>query len=314
MWKSVVLLVLFILQLTSAEECSHTSPCTPLKGGQPFKNPTQIFSARQNNHVQLTVDIHEVTIDWLTVKRRLYNGEFPGPTIWIRPGEILNVEFVNNLKTPDPPKTDAGYGYPNTTNLHTHGLHISGMSPGDNPMYTVAPGDVYQYEFEVHPDQQPGTFWYHPHFHGSVFFQVLGGMKGALLVEDSPSSPPELMEVSCPFNCEHDLQIMFMLFQYTSGSSADYASVQRTIGDYEGFRQNGIQLDNSQQTLEDWLEDPANNIKYMLVNGLLNPVLEIQPGQMKRLRLLNSGEFYTLAVEIVNTNPGGPSCTVKEIA
>jgi FtsP/CotA-like multicopper oxidase with cupredoxin domain len=31
---------------------------------------------------------------------------------------------------------------PNTTNLHTHGLHISGESPGDNVFRTCEPGET----------------------------------------------------------------------------------------------------------------------------------------------------------------------------
>ncbi|XP_002128493.3 laccase-like [Ciona intestinalis] len=315
MLKIAVIFVSVCLGFTLSQECSHTSPCTPLKGGLAFKNPSQIHTWNQNLHVTIDVDVHDVTIDWLTVKRRLYNGEFTAPTIWIRAGERFVVTLANNLQDPDPPKPEANkFGFPNTTNLHTHGLHISSQSPRDNPVIVVEPGQQFDYIYHVHPDQQAGTFWYHPHYHGSVFFQVLGGLKGALIVEDNPFLLPQSLEaVSCPLNCEHDLQMVFSLFQYSSQDSGDFSKAQRDIGDYEGFRLNTA-LDNSDQTLEEWLEDPANNIRYMLVNGLLNPVLQIHPGQMKRFRLINAGEYNTLAIEVVNIIQGEPSCSVKEIA
>ena len=47
---------------------------------------------------------------------------------------------------------------------------------------------------------------------------------------------------------------------------------------------NDVTVDKSSTTLEDWLEDPTNEIKYVLVNGLLQPTLVMQPGQVKRFR------------------------------
>ena len=35
-------------------------------------------------------------------------------------------------------------------------------------------------------DHAGGTFWYHPHHHGSIALQIGGGAMGALIVEDRP--------------------------------------------------------------------------------------------------------------------------------
>ena len=40
------------------------------------------------------------------------------------------------------------------------------------------------------------------------------------------------------------------------------------------------------ETLETWLRDPSNNVLFMLVNGLLEPVMEMETGVWKRFRFV----------------------------
>jgi FtsP/CotA-like multicopper oxidase with cupredoxin domain len=49
----------------------------------------------------------------------------------------------------------------------------------------VHPGETFQYEVRIPPAgrQGPGLYWYHPHAHGYVDDQILGGMSGALVVD-----------------------------------------------------------------------------------------------------------------------------------
>ncbi|XAS74873.1 multicopper oxidase family protein [Dermatophilaceae bacterium Sec6.4] len=97
-----------------------------------------------------------------------YNGSSPGPTLRVQPGDVLRVTLQNDLAGP--------------TNLHTHGLHVSPEGTSDNIFRSIAPGSSAGYEFHIPPDHPLGTFWYHPHLHGSVADQVFGGLFGALLV------------------------------------------------------------------------------------------------------------------------------------
>ena len=71
----------------------------------------------------------------------------------------------------------------NTTNLHTHGLHISPSNSSDNVLLKIEPGGRFQYRFDIPDDHQPGTFWYHAYVHGSTALQVANGMGGALIIE-----------------------------------------------------------------------------------------------------------------------------------
>ncbi|MFC7245256.1 multicopper oxidase family protein [Catellatospora aurea] len=66
------------------------------------------------------------------------------------------------------------------------------MSPqanGDNPFITVDPGAGFDYEIPIPSDHPAGTFWYHPHHHGTVADQIFAGLAGALLVEDGVNLP-----------------------------------------------------------------------------------------------------------------------------
>ena len=97
-----------------------------------------------------------------------FNGTSPGPTLRVRPGDLLRVRLVNYIDQP--------------TNLHTHGLHVSPQGNGDNPFVTIEPGDSFDYAIPIPADHPAGTYWYHPHHHGTVADQIFAGLVGALLV------------------------------------------------------------------------------------------------------------------------------------
>jgi FtsP/CotA-like multicopper oxidase with cupredoxin domain len=72
----------------------------------------------------------------------LYNGTLPGPTLVADPGDRIEVRLVNRLDEP--------------TNLHTHGLHITPEGNADNPFVHVAPGESFDYAFDIPRDHSPG--------------------------------------------------------------------------------------------------------------------------------------------------------------
>lgn len=92
---------------------------------------------------------------------------FPPPTIRIRRGDPFSARLINQLTEP--------------TNIHWHGLLVPADMDG-HPMHLVAPGAERSFAFTI--DQPGGTFWYHPHAHGSTAKQIHLGMAGILLVED----------------------------------------------------------------------------------------------------------------------------------
>ena len=94
----------------------------------------------------------------------------PGPTLRLTPGNRYKLTLTNRADTP--------------TNVHAHGLHISGSGNGDDVTRQVAPGRCISYTWEIAADHPGGTFWYHAHQHGVTAAQVEGGAYGLVIVED----------------------------------------------------------------------------------------------------------------------------------
>jgi len=131
-----------------------------------------------------------------TFQTRTYNGLIGGPTLRLRPGDRMRVNVVNQLPpNPDENAPMVDHNVPNrfnTTNLHTHGLHVSPQGNSDNIFVEIKPGDSFQYEYQLPPDHPAGTYWYHPHRHGSTLQQVIGGMAGALIIDGDFAQIPEI--------------------------------------------------------------------------------------------------------------------------
>lgn len=123
---------------------------------------------------------------------RAYNGDMAGPTIRIKPGDTLKVALTNNLpaEAVSTASLHNEFRQLSVTNLHTHGLHISGEAPGDSIFTEVAAGASYEYTYVIPSDHMGGTFWYHPHHHGSTAIQAGGGAAGVIIVEDGAGTIP----------------------------------------------------------------------------------------------------------------------------
>jgi FtsP/CotA-like multicopper oxidase with cupredoxin domain len=169
--------------------------------GAPLVEPLECTSLA----CTLTVDAVAYVGPAASFTTRGYNGGLPGPTIRAKAGDTLVVNLVNNLEAADNTAgTMNNYRTPNTTNLHTHGLHVSSVSPGDDAFLEVEPLHSFQYTYQIPANHMGGTFWYHPHHHGSTALQAGGGMAGMLIIDDAVNEiPPEISAMK-------DVVLMFM--------------------------------------------------------------------------------------------------------
>ena len=180
-----------------------------IKAYRPLGSFPQPIAYQSSNGV---LDV-PLTVSMLPGQVRAYNGNIPGPTMKMKAGDQLKITLANQLPAnpppPNPSATNPDYcGKPNehgnphcfnSTNLHTHGLHVSPMSiygngsfapptlASDDVLVTIAPGNTQKYCIEVPSFQAPGTHWYHSHMHGSTALQLANGLCGALIVEDPPN-------------------------------------------------------------------------------------------------------------------------------
>jgi FtsP/CotA-like multicopper oxidase with cupredoxin domain len=168
-----------------------------------------------------------------------YNGSYLPPLLRVRLGDVIRIRFKNEL-------TD---GF---SNLHYHGMNVSPRGRSDNVFIHVLPGHEFNYEVTVPAAgrQGPGMFWYHPHGHGFVTKQMLGGMSGGLVVDGSETLFPIL----------RDLSERFFLIKHA---------------------------------------EPGNNREIISINGQLNPMVDIRPGEMQFWRIANIGAtlFFPLQVQ-----------------
>ncbi len=97
-----------------------------------------------------------------------YNGQVPGPTLRLRLGETVRVEFTNKL--------------PQSSTIHWHGVRVPNAMDGvpDVTQPPVPAGGSFVYEFTP---KDAGTFWFHPHVRSAE--QVERGLYGVLIVEDA---------------------------------------------------------------------------------------------------------------------------------
>jgi FtsP/CotA-like multicopper oxidase with cupredoxin domain len=114
----------------------------------------------------------------------------PGPTIFMQPGKKYVLRFKNTLPYSIPSLTVNDLKDSDITNVHTHGLHISGESPGDGVLRMFEGGFGGDYVYDIRSDHMGGTFWYHAHHHGSTFLQVSGGAFGLIIIDDSLDNIP----------------------------------------------------------------------------------------------------------------------------
>ncbi len=134
--------------------------------------PEEIRSRNGVLDAALTATPGTVRLGNFTFPGTLYNGRYLPPLLRARTGDILRITFRNQLSD-DP------------TNLHFHGMTVSPKGNSDNVFIRVHPGQGFKYEVSIpaHGRQGPGLFWYHPHAHGFVAKQILGGMSGGLVID-----------------------------------------------------------------------------------------------------------------------------------
>ena len=125
---------------------------------------------------QLHITTRRESVEILPGKRRskvsAYRVERDGniylnPTIRVKTGANFSTELANGLDE--------------ETTVHWHGLHVDWRMDG-HPLLPVAPNASYRYAYPV--ENRGGTYWYHPHAHGTSARQTYSGLAGFFIVED----------------------------------------------------------------------------------------------------------------------------------
>lgn len=134
--------------------------------------------------------------------------------------------------------------------IHWHGLPISPDQDG-NPMDPVAAGGSKTYTFTL-PLGSAGTYWFHPHPHMTTHQQVYMGLAGCFVVR--PAVDP----------------------------LAGFTERVMVVSD--------LRLDSNNQIAANTNMDMMNGREgnQLLINGVSQPVLPVQPGVTERWRVVNA--------------------------
>jgi FtsP/CotA-like multicopper oxidase with cupredoxin domain len=230
-------------------------------------------------------------------------ASFMAPTVVMAAGQTVRFRLHNQLpqlSAAQCASTDMNAPNPsgcfNVTNLHSHGLWVSPSGNSDNVLISIKPGVNFEYEYNIPVGHPAGTFWYHPHQHGSTAMQVASGMAGALVVEGD-SYPTA--------KANGDLDVLLKKFQPAKGSAAEVMLLQQIpYGCLDKDRSKTVPCaDGEVGVMESFeqVEAPTawrDSGRYTSVNGKVQPLLDMQTQQLYRWRLIDTGFQASVALRI----------------
>lgn len=231
--------------------------------GAAFKDPVELVSS--GGVFNLEAGVAPINVNGTWANLLTYNGIYPAPTMKVRSGDYLQIRLTNSLSMLG---TNMLGHNRDITNLHTHGLHVSPSGNADNMMTMLMSGDTWDYDYGWLNQEPSSISFYHPHIHGSVAEQYWGGLAGVIDVADD-TTIPGINALS-----QFETHLLFIKDITLSGSEPEpYTSMMDFMHGKEG--------------------------NTVMVNGLVNPVLPIQPGQVQRWRIINgsNARFYKLSLE-----------------
>ena len=151
------------------------------------------------------------------------------------------------------------------TNLHYHGLNVTPMGSGDNIFLDITPGISFAYDFSIPADHPQGLYWYHPHFDPLLNMQIAGGMSGGIIIGD----------ILAPFPTLKDIPERVMLLK-------------------------DLKTEDGEPVPDPDPSGPTTRT----INGIFQPQITMQPGQLEFWRIGNIGSniYYELSLGKVPFN------------
>ena len=232
--------------------CSRTTKSQVSRTKHP-SNLTKVYQSQDGLlEVNLEANYTPINIAGNTAYLLTYNGQIPAPRLEAKAGDRIKIKFTNQLPQP--------------TNLHYHGLHLAPTGKADNVFLQINPQATFNYEFDIHPHQTSGTFWYHPHLHGYVAEQLSGGLGGLFVIRGELDEIPEIKAAKEEFLVLQDFAL--------DNQGRLFSSNQMNImAGREGH--------------------------LITVNGQIKPTFSLPQNGLLRLRILNAStsRFYDLSLD-----------------
>jgi FtsP/CotA-like multicopper oxidase with cupredoxin domain len=263
-----------------------------------------IYNPTTGNYDAVSLRAYQQTSDKSRDARDPNAVSFLAPTVVMSPGQTVRFRLYNQLPqwtqkqcANSDPNSPNPTGCFNVTNLHSHGLWVSPSGNSDNVLVAINPGVDFEYEYNIPVEHPAGTFWYHPHTHGSTAIQVASGMAGALVIEGD-RYPTE--------DATGDLDVLLKKFQPAKTGSAGEVMLLQQIP-YGCLNPDGTKADkclpNTPNAVNsfDQVESPTawiDSKRYTSINGKVQPVLDLTAQQLHRWRLVDTGFQASIKLRI----------------
>jgi FtsP/CotA-like multicopper oxidase with cupredoxin domain len=212
-----------------------------------------------------------------TVRMLAYNGSIPGPTLRVRQGSELVVDFVNEGDL--------------EATVHWHGLRLDSRFDGTTQVQQPVPvGGRFTYRLQF-PD--PGVYWYHPHIRED-YGQEMGLYGNIVVVPSDPNYWP-------PVNRELALTLDDVLLE--DGKIAPFSRSQVTYSAMGRF--GNVMLVNGEPNLS--LSAKAGEIVRLYLTNTANTRVFNIALPAARMKLVGGDSGRYEREELVDTVRLGPS-------
>lgn len=242
------------------------------------------------------------------------------PTLVTRPGGTVRISLDNQLEPEPnckPPNINTPHCF-NSTNLHSHGLWVSPSGNSDNVLITIRPKVAFEYEYNIPATHPAGTFWYHPHLHGSTALQVSSGMAGALIIRgERPPTPVATGDIDTLLRNDdgsayRERIVLLQQVAYACRENPDdpkspirknpdgtWACGEKDIGTIENYDQLGFGV---------W--GPSG--RYTSINGQIMPRFTgAVAGRVERWRNIHAGIRDSVNLQFVRMRPGADPLSLR---
>lgn len=167
--RAVAVLLALVATLSACSGNPQPSAQGATAQGASLQNPAEMVSHNGLLRARIVVERRKVDVAGRKLWALTYNDRYMPPTLRFRPGDRVELDFVNRVSP--------------YTNLHVHGLHVSPSGRADNVLIHIHAGKTFHYAYQFPKALKPGTYWYHSHAHPISAAQVAGGMAGIIIVD-----------------------------------------------------------------------------------------------------------------------------------
>nr|AVZ45863.1 L-ascorbate oxidase 4 [Camellia sinensis] len=207
------------------------------------------------------------------------NGQFPGPTIRARAGDIVNVELKNKLTTEG-------------VVIHWHGIRQQGTPWADGTasisQCVINPGETFVYRFKV---ERAGTYFYHGHYG----MQRSAGLYGSLIVDVAKGEKE-------PFHYDGEFDILLSDWWHESVHEQELGLSSkpfRWIGEPQTLLMNGRGQYNCSLAAH-YSNSSSSQCMFRGNEQCAPQILRVIPNKIYRLRVTSSTSLASLNLQISN--------------